>query len=97
MNTESANIRREIVAAAGRRYVCDFRHQRRGGYLVTCPQFLPLAAYGKQLAEARAKARADIEAWIEYAECREIEPVPEQDRSLCFGSFDPLRMQSPRV
>jgi hypothetical protein len=32
--------------------------QRRGGYLVTSPQFLPLAVWDETLDAAREKARA---------------------------------------
>jgi predicted RNase H-like HicB family nuclease len=77
MTAKSTGNCEEVIVAAGRRYLCDFRRQRGGGYLVTCPQFLPLTAYGEDLEQARTKARADIEAWIEYAECREIEPAPK--------------------
>jgi predicted RNase H-like HicB family nuclease len=72
MNMRTSSIEKQTVIAAGRRYVCEFRPQRQGGYLVTCPQFLPLAAYGKTVDTARENAREGIEAWIEYADCREF-------------------------
>jgi len=72
MNMKVSAIHKETVIAAGREYVCQFRRQQQGGYLVTCPTFLPLAAYGETIEEARAKAREGIEAWIEYADCREF-------------------------
>jgi predicted RNase H-like HicB family nuclease len=72
MNRKNLSIHEETVIAASRRYTCEFRGQRRGGYLVTSPQFLPLAAWGETLDEARRKAREQIEAWIEYADCREF-------------------------
>jgi predicted RNase H-like HicB family nuclease len=72
MNTKTAVKHEEIIIAAGREYPCQFRKQRDGGYLVTCPKFLPLAAYGDTLELARAEARQRIEAWIEYADCREF-------------------------
>jgi len=72
MNMKTTTIHEETVIAAGREYLCEFRRQRHGGYLVTCRMFLPLSAYGETLEEARAKAREGIEAWIEYADCREF-------------------------
>jgi predicted RNase H-like HicB family nuclease len=72
MNTKTAVKHEEIVNAAGREYSCEFRSQRHGGYLVTCRKFLPLAAYGETLDAARKNAREGIEAWIEYADCREF-------------------------
>jgi predicted RNase H-like HicB family nuclease len=72
MNKKPPSTHEEIVIAAGRHYVCQFRQQLRGGYLVTSPQFLPLAAYGETIDAARAKARERIEAWIEYADAREL-------------------------
>ena len=84
MNTKSTHTHTDIIEAAGRRYLCHFHRLRRGGYVVTCPQFLPLSAFGEDLAQTRAKARADIEAWIEYAECREMEPTGAAV-SLSFG------------
>ena len=58
--------------AANRQYVCDIRRLRSGGYMVTSRQFLPLAAYGETLDLALENARKGIEAWVEYAECREF-------------------------
>jgi hypothetical protein len=72
MNTKTATKHTETVIAAGRHYVCEFRAQRRGGYLVTSRQFLPLAACGETLDAAREKAKEQIEAWLEYADCREF-------------------------
>jgi hypothetical protein len=72
MNTRISTKHTETVIAAGRHYVCEFRAQRRGGYLVTSPQFLPLAAWGETRDAAREKAREAIEAWIDYADCREF-------------------------
>jgi predicted RNase H-like HicB family nuclease len=72
MDIKSSSTYEETVIAAGKEYVCQFHLQRRGGYLVTCRKFLPLAAYGDTLVQARAEARQGIEAWIEYAECREF-------------------------
>ena len=72
MNTKTATKHTETVIAAGRHYVCEFQAQRRGGYLVTSRQFLPLAAWGETLDAARGNAREHIEAWIEYADCREF-------------------------
>jgi hypothetical protein len=65
MNTKTSIKHTETVIAAGRRYACEFRQQRHGGYLVTGPQFLPLAAWGETLDAAREKARVQIEARIE--------------------------------
>jgi len=72
MNTETSATHEQTVIAAERHYLCEFRRQRQGGYLVTCPKFLPLAAYGETLDRARQNAREEIEAWIDYADCREF-------------------------
>jgi len=72
MNAKTVTKLEQTVTAAGKKYVCEFRWQRHGGYLVTCSKFLPLRAYGDTLEEAHAKAREGIEAWVEYAECREF-------------------------
>jgi len=72
MNTRTSTKHTETVIAAGCYYACEFRTQRRGGYLVTSPQFLPLAAWGETLDAAREKAREQIEAWIDSADCREF-------------------------
>ena len=40
MNTKTSTKHTETVIAAGHHYACEFRTQRRGGYLVTSPQFL---------------------------------------------------------
>ena len=72
MQAKTTTRHRETVIAAGREYVCEFRAQRHGGYVVTSRMFLPLIAYAETLEEARLKAREGIEAWIEYADCREF-------------------------
>jgi len=72
MNRKTLSVHTQTVIAAGRRYLCEFRPQPHGGYLVTCRTFLPLSAYGETLEQARAKAREGIEAWIEYADAREL-------------------------
>jgi len=72
MNTKIKVKHEETITAGGREYVCQFHRQPGAGYLVTCRKFLPLAAYGHTLELARAEARQGIEAWIEYAECREF-------------------------
>jgi len=70
MNTK-AHHHSEIITAVGRNFQCEFERQRRGGFLVRCRKFLPLAAYGETVEIARAQAKARIEAWIDEAECRD--------------------------
>jgi len=72
MTTKPSGAHTQTVIAAGRTYLCQFRPQRHGGYFVSCPQFLPLAAYGETLAAARENARQAIEDWIAYADCSEL-------------------------
>ncbi len=71
MNTRTSTKHTETVIAAGHHYTCEFR-KRRGGYLVRSPQFLPLATWGETLDAAREKAKEQIEAFLEYDECREF-------------------------
>ena len=72
MNTKTSPVHKQTVIAADRHYLCEFRRQRGGGYLVTSRQLLPLAAWGETLDAARENARKEIEAWIEYADCCEF-------------------------
>jgi len=68
---KASSTHEEIVIAAGRAYPCHFRKQSDGGYLVTSRNFLPVHAHGDTLELARLNAQQRIEAWIDYAECRD--------------------------
>lgn len=56
-------------------YLCLFRRDPSGGYLVTCEELPPMIVYGETLAEARANAAAEI------GPCREA----------CDNTHDPFR------
>lgn len=58
----------ENITAASRDYLCLFRPDAAGGYLVTCPELPPMIAFGETLDEARTNARDDIEAWLDVVD-----------------------------
>lgn len=72
MNTKTPTHHEELIAAAGRWYLCQFRRQRNGGYVVTSHMLLPLHIQADTLNQARANAIAAAEAWIGYIDCREF-------------------------
>ncbi len=57
----------DIATTAGTKYVCYFSPEPDGGYLVPSPGGPSLSAYGDTVAEARANAREEIQAWEEEA------------------------------
>lgn len=70
MNTNTSK-HMETVEAAGREYVCEFRSER-GAYVAICPHMRPISGAGETIDKARADLRQKIEAWIEFADCREL-------------------------
>ena len=71
MNTRTSRTHKETVIAAGREYVCEL-HAASGGYVIICPQMRPVVGAGPTPEQARGSIREKIEAWIEYADCREV-------------------------
>jgi predicted RNase H-like HicB family nuclease len=46
-------------------YLCHFRPEPEGGFMVTCPKLPPVITYGETLQEAQANAREAIELCLE--------------------------------
>lgn len=56
----------EVLSAGGRDWLCLFRRDAEGGYLVTCEEMPPMIAYGETLERARESAREELEGWAEW-------------------------------
>jgi predicted RNase H-like HicB family nuclease len=79
MKTRNTTTQEEVATAMGTKYLCHFEVRPEGGYLASCPAVPPVAAYGKTLAEARAFAREEIEAWE-----AETERLRAHFRAVCY-------------
>lgn len=69
MKRRTPNEHEEYLAANGRDYLCEFRPQAGGGYLVRCPEMPPMVAFGETLEVARLMATEELVAWLDTVEC----------------------------
>ena len=60
MRTTTSHEHEEFLSVESRDYLCLFRRDAGGGYLVTCEELPPMVAFGETLAAARANAAAEI-------------------------------------
>ena len=70
MTTKPAQEHEEFLTVEAQDYLCLFRRDAGGGYLVTCEELPPMVAFGETLKQARSNAAAEIVACRDACEAR---------------------------
>ncbi len=72
-------------------YLCRFRSEPEGGFMVTCPKLPPVVTYGETLEEAQANAREAIELCLEVMrEDGQLIPPPDRDFASPIDQLVPV-------